>query len=193
MGELKEKMEGKELQIDLEERYKADLTFQDYSAPKNIEGVFTITLKKHLALEGWFMELIRITDGIIERLPEEIKFEPRQISLSYAVPHRINAFHVHPRKIQDELWCVLKGRLKVWLVDIRKGSPTLGIKRDFILDESIPTLLYIPSGVAHGYKAGHKGALFMYIMNSQFNPENPNEGRLPWDYFGKDLWEEDLG
>ena len=54
-------------------------------------------------------------------------------------------------------------------------------------------MLHIPTGVAHGYKAGPDGALLAYAMNSQFNIDDPNEGRLPWDHFGAELWEEDRG
>jgi dTDP-4-dehydrorhamnose 3,5-epimerase len=54
-------------------------------------------------------------------------------------------------------------------------------------------MLLIPSGVAHGYMTGPQGALLVYAMNSQFNLCEPNEGRLPWDYFGRDLWDEDRG
>jgi dTDP-4-dehydrorhamnose 3,5-epimerase len=54
-------------------------------------------------------------------------------------------------------------------------------------------MLHIPSGVAHGYQAGTEGALLVYAMNSQFSLQDSNEGRLPWDYFGSELWEEDRG
>jgi dTDP-4-dehydrorhamnose 3,5-epimerase len=30
-------------------------------------------------------------------------------------------------------------------------------------------------------------------MNGQFDPADPNEGRLPWDHFGAELWEPDRG
>ena len=72
-------------------------------------------------------------------------------------------------------------------------SSTEGIKHRYVLNGEEPGLLLIPRGVAHGYKAGPEGALLVYAMNSQFNLRDPNEGRLPWDYFGRDLWEDDRG
>jgi dTDP-4-dehydrorhamnose 3,5-epimerase len=30
-------------------------------------------------------------------------------------------------------------------------------------------------------------------MNSQFDVQDPNEGRLAWDFFGAELWEDDRG
>lgn len=167
------------------------LYFQDYKPQALLADVKHIPLKKHRALEGWFMEHLRLSEGKVEGLDKP--FELRQLSLSKAEAHRLNAFHIHPKRTQDELWCVIEGRLKVWLVDARQDSATCGNKRPFILDGEEPALLYIPSGVAHGYKAGPKGATLLYAMNDQFNLQDPNEGRLPWDYFGQDLWEEDKG
>ena len=179
------------MKIPLPPEIERRLEFQRYDAPPDIEGVFYLPLKKHRALEGWFMEHLRLTDGRVEALP--VPFEVRQISFSRAEPGRINAFHIHPKEIQDELWCVVQGTLLVWLVDLRAGSPTQGVKRKYVLSGESPGLLYIPSGVAHGYKAGPEGALLVYAMNSQFNPRDPNEGRLPWDFFGLELWAEDRG
>jgi len=165
--------------------------FQSYGPEPGLEGVFFKPLPKHRALEGWFAECLRLTDGQVEDLP--VSFAARQISLAAAVPGRINAFHIHPRAVQDELWCVVQGTLLVWLVDCRAGSPTLGRRSRHLLSAEAPGLLYVPSGVAHGYRAGPQGALLLYAANSQFDPETPNEGRLPWDYFGSELWGDDRG
>ena len=179
------------MKIRLTSQQAKAVTFQDYSPQPKIEGVFATPLKKHRALEGSFMEYLRLGGGMVEGLG--VKFEVRQISLAEATPGRINAFHLHPKKVQDELWCVVAGEMMVCLVDLRDGSPTAGVKRREILSGEQPTLLHIPTGVAHGYQGGCDGALLVYAMNSQFDPAEPNEGRLPWDYFGEDLWEEDRG
>ncbi|GAO75696.1 dTDP-4-dehydrorhamnose 3,5-epimerase family protein [Meiothermus ruber] len=175
----------------LDDKALAHLTYQNYPEAAPIAGVVHQPLQKHRALEGAFMEYLRLKDGRVEGFP--LPFEARQISLSWAVPGRINAFHLHPKRTQDELWCVVQGALLVWLVDVRADSPTKGTKRSFLLSGEAPSLLYIPSGVAHGYRAGHQGALLLYAMNDQFNPSDPNEGRLPWDFFGAELWAEDRG
>lgn len=168
-----------------------NLTFQEYTAQPMIDGVTYHPLKKHRALEGDFMEYLRLAHGTLEGITPE--FTIKQISFSRAVPGRINAFHLHPKETQDEVWCVISGTMMVWLVDVREGSPTVGQKRRYILSGEEPALLYIPTGVAHGYKTGADGALLVYAMNAQFNISDPNEGRLPWDFFGKALWEDDRG
>ena len=172
------------------------LKFQSYQSQPEIHGVWYRPLRKHRALEGSFMEYLRLTAGRVEGLDaggEPVDFEARQVSVSQAAPGRINAFHLHPKVVQDEMWTVIAGEMLVWLVDVRADSPTHGAKRSFLLSGEQPGLLYIPCGVAHGYKAGPGGALLLYVMNSQFDPDDPNEGRLRWDHFDAKLWEEDRG
>ena len=179
------------MSIALDPAVASSVAFQSYDAPAEISGVFRKPLRKHAALEGWFMEYLRLDAGTAQAPVEG--FDVRQISLSRAIAGRVNAFHLHPKRSQDELWCVLEGSLLVWLVDARADSPTRGNRRKVVLTGEMPELLHIPSGVAHGYRAGPEGGLLLYAMNSQFDPADPNEGRLPWDFFGAELWEEDRG
>jgi dTDP-4-dehydrorhamnose 3,5-epimerase len=167
------------------------LSFEDYSPQPEIAGVWQQPLRKLRSENGWFMELARVTDSRLENLPTAL--ELRQASLSYAAPERINAFHLHPKVEQNEVWSVVQGQLLVWLVDCRAGSPTAGVRRKVILSGEQPVQLFIPAGVAHGYKAGPEGALLVYLMDQQFNLADPNEGRLPWDHYGSDLWQDNRG
>lgn len=179
------------MKVPIDEKAMGTLSFQSYGPQPVIDGVNYVPLKKHRALEGNFMEYLRVTDGMLEGI--STPFDVRQISFARAVPGRINAFHIHPKETQDELWCVVDGDMQVWLADVRQDSPTHGARRCYHLSGEAPALLYIPTGVAHGYKAGPQGALLVYAMNAQFNISDPNEGRLPWDFFGTSLWEEDRG
>ena len=170
---------------------KRALTFETYPPAAAIYGVQLLPLKKHRAENGWFLEHLRLTAGRVENLPGG--FDLRQISVSFAAPQRLNAFHIHPKLVQNEIWTVIFGQLLVWLVDCRAGSSTLRGTRRVLLTAEDPALLYIPAGVAHGYRAGANGALLLYAVDQQFKADDPNEGRLPWDYFGRELWEEDRG
>lgn len=137
------------------------------------------------------MEYLRLNETGVEGLPDPLT--PRQISVAWAAPGRVNAFHLHVKTEQNELWCVLTGQLLVWLVDVRADSATLGVKRKLILTGEEPALVSIPSGVAHGYQAGDGGATLLYTADAQFDLQDPNEGRIPWDHFGPELWDEDRG
>ena len=103
--------------IDLTQETTHALTFQSYGPEPAISDVLHVPLCKHVGLNGWFMEHLRMTAGKVEGLP--ITFTVRQISVSKATPGRINAFHIHPKAVQDELWCVIDGSLLIWLVDCR--------------------------------------------------------------------------
>lgn len=175
----------------LDDPTQAALSYQSYAPQPTIGGVVHQPLKKHRSLEGAFMEHLRLEEGLVAGLPGS--FEVQQTSVSWAAPGRINAFHIHPKRVQDEIWCVLQGELLVWLVDVRATGSSRGRRCSFLLSGEAPALLMIPSGVAHGYRAGLRGAILLYAMNSQFDPADPNEGRLPWDFFGAELWADDKG
>ncbi|HEX2865076.1 MAG TPA: dTDP-4-dehydrorhamnose 3,5-epimerase family protein [Deinococcales bacterium] len=180
------------MKVPLTEREQAALTFQAYPPAQAIQGVWQHPLVKHRSGNGAFMEYARLDEaGRTQGTPTPLA--ARQVSVSWAEPGRLNAFHVHTKIPQDEIWTVLNGQLTVWLVDCRAGSPTAGHRRQFVLSGEQPTQLHIPAGVAHGYRAGSQGATLLYAMNQQFDPADPNEGRLPWNAFGEELWTEDRG
>ncbi len=179
------------LQVPLADDILPALTFQDYLPRPGIEGVTLTVLGAHRAVNGSFMELFRMTGGVLDgSFPA---FTVRQASLSVAAPHRINAFHLHPKVPQSELWCVIQGLMLVWLVDCRASSVSRGVRQPVLLSGEEPAVLRIPAGVAHGYKAGWGGATLLYLTDRQFDPSDPNEGRLPWNHFGAELWEDDRG
>ncbi|MDV6374227.1 dTDP-4-dehydrorhamnose 3,5-epimerase family protein [Deinococcus arenicola] len=177
--------------IQLEDRVLQALDFESYPAAPRIDGVWLQALTKNLSENGAFMEYLRLDGSGVQNLPGTLV--PRQISVSWAAAGRVNAFHIHVKQEQNEIWCVLTGQLVIWLVDCRAASPTLGVQRKLVFSGEQPTLVHIPSGVAHGYQAGPDGATLIYSMDAQFDLADPNEGRLPWDYFGAELWAEDRG
>ena len=179
------------LKIKLASGYAEALKFESYPAAPQIEGVWFQALKKNRSENGAFMEYLRLGEEGVQGLPGQLV--PRQISVSWAAPKRINAFHIHVKDEQNEIWCVLSGQLVIWLVDCREGSPTLGVKRKLVFSGEQPMMVHIPSGVAHGYQAGEAGATLIYTMDAQFDLADPNEGRLPWNFFGEELWAEDMG
>jgi dTDP-4-dehydrorhamnose 3,5-epimerase len=179
------------MNVELAPEYAQVLTFEAYPAAPHIGGVWTHALRKNRSENGAFMEYARLGEEGLQGLPGALV--PRQISVSWAAPGRINAFHIHVKEVQNEVWCVIEGQLTVWLVDCRAGSPTLGVRRKLVLSGEQPTLVHLPSGVAHGYQAAEQGATLLYSMDAQFNLDDPNEGRIPWNQFGEELWAADRG
>ncbi|OLO37209.1 spore coat protein [Alkalihalophilus pseudofirmus] len=137
-----------------------------------IEGVKTKKLLKHFDDRGFFAELVRDDEALLERFG--------QASWSMSYPGVIKAFHYHNE--QDDLWFFPSGNAQVVLFDLREDSPTKGKTDVFYMGEENPIVLLIPKGVAHGYRVlGKRPATIIYFTTCSYNPQNPDEKRIPWN------------
>ncbi|MBG9446747.1 spore coat protein [Cytobacillus firmus] len=138
-----------------------------------IDGVKVKKLIKHCDDRGFFSELIRDNE------PEFLsRFGQASWSMSY--PGVIKAFHYHEK--QDDLWFFPSGNAQVVLYDLRKDSPTHGTTDVYYMGEENPIMLFIPRGVAHGYRVlGQEPAVIIYFTTESYNLKDPDEKRIPWD------------
>ncbi|HEB52743.1 MAG TPA: dTDP-4-dehydrorhamnose 3,5-epimerase [bacterium] len=161
---------------------------QDYSPGPRIDGVEIVELKRFNDDGGAITELGRFTTGQHEQLPG---FEARQINYSEMEPGACKAFHMHFR--QTDVWYVPPSdKLLLVLHDCREGSPTEGATMRFVLGDGKDRLVRIPPGVAHGARnIGQHVGRIIYMVDVQFSadPADCDEGRLPWDYLGSEIWE----
>jgi len=161
---------------------------QAYGPAPSIDGVELIELRRHHDDGGSMTELARLADGRPQALAG---FTLRQVNYSEVEPGAIKAFHLHLR--QTDVWFVPPGdRMLVVLVDVRQGSRTEGTKLRLMLGDGTARMLRIPPGVAHGVRnlATATGRI-VYFTVVHFSPEPAacDEGRLPWDYAGREIWE----
>ena len=161
---------------------------QDYGAQPAIQGVELVDLKRFADDGGNFTELGRLGAGIHAALPG---FEVRQINYSELEPGAIKAFHIH--RGQTDVWFVPPGdKMLLVLLDVRAGSPTENACRRLVLGEGSARLVRIPPGVAHGVRnLGPARGRIIYFVDTQFtaDPAQCEEGRLPWDFAGAEIWE----
>jgi len=173
---------------DAEKRYSK----QDYSQKKRIEGVEIVELKRFNDDGGSMTELGRLEQGVHKQLPG---FVVRQVNFSVLEPLAIKAFHMHRR--QTDVWFVPPAdRLLLVLADVRAGSPTEGHVMRFVLGDGNSRLVRIPPGVAHGCRNLRTASTcsILYFVDVQFTTdESCDEGRLPWDHFGAQVWEVERG
>lgn len=172
---------------DLSSQVHPALYIQDYSPQRMIEGVQVLNIRQFVGEEGDFSELLRLDEhGNLEILPD---FKVRQMSRSLIYPQSIKGWHIHLQ--QEDLWYVApQEHLVVGLWDVRSGSETEGLAHKVSLGGGQSRLLLIPRGVAHGcinYRP--QPTQLYYFMNQQFNLEEPDEHRLPWDSRGADFWQ----
>lgn len=161
---------------------------QSYAPAVTIEGVRILELKRHADDGGSMTELARLVDGHPEALAD---FTVRQVNYSEMAPGALKAFHLHQR--QTDVWYVPPSdRLLIVLLDVRKRSRTEGTRMRVMLGNGSSRLLVIPPGVAHGARnLGTETGRIIYLTDLHFSaePSACDEGRLPWDFAGADIWD----
>ena len=174
--------------MDLIPQAKRAFQLQSYAPAPAIDGVEVIELRLHSDDGGSLTELVRLGDG---RAEAPAGFTARQVNYSEVEPGVIKAFHLHAR--QTDVWYVPPGdRMLVVLVDVRQGSRTEGVRQRLTLGAGTSRLLRIPPGVAHGVQnLGRATGRIIYFTDLHFSaePSTSDEGRLPWDYAGAEVWE----
>ncbi len=77
-------------------------------------------------------------------------------------------------------------------INYSEGSKSEGARMRLTLGAGASRLLRIPPGVAHGVRnlAATAGRI-IYFTDVHFSPEPSmcDEGRLPWDYAGAEIWD----
>jgi dTDP-4-dehydrorhamnose 3,5-epimerase len=172
------------------EEAKRRFELQEYGPRAAIDGVEIVQLQRFADDGGSLTELARLDDG----RPQASGlggFTVRQVNYSEIEPGAIKAFHLHAR--QTDVWYVPPSdRCLMILVDVRAGSSTEGVTQRLVLGAGGSRLVRIPPGVAHGVRnLGTATARLIYLVDQQFTPDPAtcDEGRLPWDYLGAEIWE----
>lgn len=139
---------------------------------KEIDGVKIKKLGWVPDERGRLMEIMRCDDDIFG--------EFGQVYLTTAYPGAVKAWHAHA--LQDDNLCVLRGMAKIVLCDLREGSPTYKVVNEFFAGEYKPVVIHIPKLVYHGFKGmGECEALILNVPTKPYNPNEPDEIRLPYD------------
>lgn len=163
-----------------------DKSWSPVTDVQDIEGVEFKKLVSHPDDRGFFREVLRVSDDVFAG-------GFGQWSHSKMACHTVKAWHFHHRQV--DWWYVPIGYAQVVLVDLRKNSPTFGIKSQFILgepelfQEAQVAVVRIPQGVAHGCRVISDIAHLFYITSQVYDPQD--EGRIPFnsgqiDYFWGD-------
>lgn len=137
-----------------------------------IDGVKIKQIKRFSDDRGFICEVIKFG--------EETFCEVKQTSYTETYPGVIKAFHWHKKQI--DVWFPVKGNMQIVLHDMRDDSPTKGETQVIYGGENNPVQILIPIGVAHGYRVlGNKPATLFYHTSEAYDPENPDEERIPFD------------
>jgi len=123
---------------------------------------------------GWLIDILRGTDGI--------KLDGKnfsQIYITVAYPSKVKGFHWHKTKV--DMFFVVKGTIKLVLVDTRKESSTKGYVNEFIMGENGENVMVrVPRYVKHAIKnIGDDNAYILNYMDPGYNPTHPDS--YEWD------------
>lgn len=114
-----------------------------------IEGVIVRDAQKHHDSRGWLCELFRSDEIAAELLPQ-------MAYLSETLPGVVRGPHEHRR--QTDYFAFLgPGDFRVYLWDLRAGSPTRGHRASLVAGVSAPRIVVIPPGVVHAYRNVSEG------------------------------------
>ena len=174
--------------MQINQRAKEHFSYQDYSPAERIDGVEIVDLARFSDDGGAITELGRLTTGQHGQLGG---FEVKQLNYSEVEPGAVKAYHMHHR--QTDVWYVPPhDKLLLVLHDCRDGSATEGQTMRFVLGDGKNRLVRIPPGIAHGTKnlAAAVGRI-IYMVDVVFSTEPGacDEGRLPWDFLGAEVWD----
>ena len=163
-----------------------------YDKKASIEGVSVAPLRRHVDDRGLFLETYRrsATHLGTESLAEFFTgVDVAQINYSLVTAEdHVKGLHFHLK--QSDVWfCPPPFKLKVVMLDVRKGSPTAGVAQVVVLGDGRDALVRIPPGVAHGYRPLTTPCGLFYVVTKCFDLADPDEYRVAWDHPAvRDLW-----
>jgi dTDP-4-dehydrorhamnose 3,5-epimerase-like enzyme len=107
-------------------------------------------------------------DDRAQRLLNIFDIPAGQINVSHvSSTDHIVAWHKHD--IQTDYWVCLKGAFKVGLA--YPTSDGVDIRWEYLSDRD-PSMIKIPPGVYHGYKALQPESIMLYYLTEKYNPED---------------------
>ena len=139
---------------------------------KLIEGVEIRELKKNVDERGILCEILRRDWSIFK------DFAMAYFSITY--PGVVRAWHRHPKRKQEDCFCVPHGMAKLVAYDQREKSTTRGMINEFFIGEDNMILLKIPGECWHGFQAiGTKPVVLINFPTELYDYDDPDEERLP--------------
>jgi dTDP-4-dehydrorhamnose 3,5-epimerase/CDP-3, 6-dideoxy-D-glycero-D-glycero-4-hexulose-5-epimerase len=140
-----------------------------------LPGVYLVKLKRYEDSRGCFVKtysrLLFDANGAAFDMYEEF------YSFSHKNVVRGMHFQLPPHDHVKIVSCLAGAVLDV-LVDLRRG-PYQGKVADFLLSADEPSLLVIPKGIAHGFKALKDDSLMVYKTSTEHAPSH--DSGIRWD------------
>ena len=114
-----------------------------------------------------------------------IPFEPKEEFFSISAKDVVRGMHFQmpPAATAKLVYCITGSALDV-VLDLRRKSPTLGLSYDLRLSAANRSMLFIPTGFAHGFLALEDNTTMIYMTDFVHVPAR--DTGIAWDSFGFD-------
>jgi dTDP-4-dehydrorhamnose 3,5-epimerase len=140
-----------------------------------LAGVFVLEPKVFGDARGFFLE--SYNERVLGELGIHEKFV--QDNHSYSMRNVVRGLHYQARNAQGKLVRVVDGEIFDVVVDLRKASPTFGQWNGVRLSGENKRMLWIPPGLAHGFRVVSQGAHVLYKATDYYAPDS--ERTLAWN------------
>ncbi|SJZ57930.1 dTDP-4-dehydrorhamnose 3,5-epimerase [Cetobacterium ceti] len=147
----------------------------------DIEGVFIIENKIFKDERGQFIKTFN--SEIFKNNGIDISFLESYYSISNKDVIRGMHFQLPPED-HSKLVYVIKGSVLDVVLDLRRNSKTFGKSIFVNLSEENKRSLYIPKGLAHGFKSLEDNTVMVYNVSTGY--DNKSDYGILWNSFGFD-------
>ena len=131
----------------------------------NVQGVQVWSMPTHSDERGRLFKAYTTADS--EIFPTPFNTYEHFFTESKKNVFRGMHFQGHPHAV-SKIVSIVSGKARDFLFDMRRESETYGNLQILDLDESTPTSILIPTGVAHGYLALAEKTILSYRMDGAF-------------------------
>jgi dTDP-4-dehydrorhamnose 3,5-epimerase len=133
-----------------------------------LSGCYTITLPQHNDMRGSFVKTFH--PKLFSATAHLPVFKEQYYSVSHQNVFRGMHFQLPPFDVVKLVYCS-QGMVYDFVADLRKTSPTYGHCHRFELSGEHPTMVVIPSGMAHGFLTRSQSATLHYMVSEIYNSE----------------------
>jgi dTDP-4-dehydrorhamnose 3,5-epimerase len=156
----------------------------------SLAGVFIFEAQVFGDARGFFLESYN------ERVLAEMGLRHRfvQDNHSYSTHNVVRGLHYQVRQPQGKLVRAVTGEILDVVVDLRKSSPSFGRWEAMRLSGENKRMLWIPVGLAHGFRVVSSEAHVLYKTTDYYAPEwertlawNDPELKINWQLDGEPI------
>lgn len=145
-----------------------------------LPGAWVVKLNRFDDVRGSFVKTF--AQSVFELEGLQFSFREEFYSLSARDVIRGMHFQTPPYDHVKVVYCPVGAVLDV-LLDLRWGA-NFGKSASVVLDDSEPKLLFIPPGIAHGFRSLKENSLMVYKTSTEHAPSH--DSGILWNSFGFD-------